>query len=91
MQINAKWSFKYALASFSTLLPLVESGNFLGEPQTIFLPLDYLSTLQQYGHIIFKCFLETVPGMFNGTRLGNEFKVLSEMRLTLVQSMHSDL
>lgn len=91
MQINAKWSFKYALASLSGILPQVEGGNFFGEPQTMSLPSGQFSTLQQYSHTIFKCFLETVPGMFNGTRLGNQVAALAEMRLTLAQSTHADL
>lgn len=91
MQINAKWSFKYALASLSAILPQVEGGSFFGEPQTMSLPSGSLPTLQQHGHSIFKCFLETVPGMFNGTGLGNRVAALAEMRFTLAQSMHADL
>lgn len=38
MQINAKWSFKYALASLSAILPQVEGGNFLVSPRPCLFP-----------------------------------------------------
>lgn len=44
MQINAKWSFKYALASLSALLPQVVGGHYLfffSEPQTMSPPSGY--------------------------------------------------